>query len=86
MRVDNLEFRNMGGTRSPEIVAWKSYEDSSRGEEFCYTLLWWKKDREGYYIEFVSDRPLNEDNQETLMKLMKYGQAVLTAEFKLLED
>ena len=86
MRLDNLEFRQIGGARPPEIIAWNVYEDSSRGEEFSYTLLWWKKNSEGYYIEFVGDRPLKEDNQETLMKLMKYGQAVLDAEFKLWED
>ncbi len=83
MRVDNLEFRRNDSSRSPEIVAWNT-NDSLAGE-FCYTLLWWKKDREGYYIEFVGARPLEIDDQASLLKMMKYGQAVLDAEFKLME-
>ena len=85
MRYEDLEFSNMAG-RHPEIVAWQSHEDSSRGEEFCYTLLWWKKDKEGYYIEYVGDRPLKFHDSGRLMKMMKYGQAVLDAEFRLMED
>lgn len=85
MRYENVEFRQLGN-RHPELVAWKPYPDSDRGEAFCYTLLWWKKDSEGYYIEFVGTRPLEYDDQETLFKMMKYGQTVLDAEFKLMEN
>jgi hypothetical protein len=84
MRYEDLEFRNISGRR-PEIVAWQPSPDSDRGEEFCYTLLWWKTDSEGYYIEFVGPRPLNYDNQDRLLKMMKYGQAVLDAEFNLMD-
>jgi hypothetical protein len=87
MRLENLEFRHNGTSpRDPEIIAWLPQLDSSRGEEFCYTLLWWRKNREGYYIEFVGDRPLKIDEQSLLLKMMKYGQAVLDAEFNLMES
>ena len=85
MRYEDLEFRNMVG-RHPEIVAWNPYPDSDRGEEYCYTLLWWKKDSEGYYIEFVGPRPLEYHDQQRLFKMMKYGQAVLDADFNLMES
>ena len=86
MRVKNLEFiRNRDGQylRDPEIVA---YDTDSTGKEFRYTLLFWRKNREGWQIEFVGNRPLNFDDKETLWNLMQYGQAVLDAEFRLFES
>lgn len=78
MRVDDLEFRR-NGLSNAEIVRWQVQGE----KEFCYTLLWFKKDDEGYYIEFVGARPLEIEDRGTLWKLMDYGQAVLTAEYKL---
>jgi hypothetical protein len=80
MRVDDLEFRRNGSDRDPEIVAFfSSFEE----KEYCYTLLFWKKGREGWEIEFVGDRPLSSNFSGDIMKMMKYGQAVLNAEFEL---
>ena len=78
MRVNDLEFRR-NGLSNAEIVRWQVQGE----KEFCYTLLWFKKDDEGYYIQFVGARPLEIEDRETLWKLMDYGQAVLTAEYKL---
>lgn len=78
MRVNQFEYRNING-RFPEIVRWKS------DLEYCYTLLLWKLDREGYSIEFIGNRPFNEDANGELWALMTYAQAVLDAEFKLKE-
>jgi hypothetical protein len=86
MRYEDLEFRRNKDGRDAEIVAWQPSLDSDRGEEFCYTLLWWKKDREGYYIEFVGNRPLKYKGQERLMRMMRYGQAVLDAEYFFMEE
>lgn len=83
MRYKNIEFRQLCGDRPAELVAWNQ-EDTLAGE-FCYTLLWWRKDNEGYYIEFVGDRPLQHEDQESLFKMMKYGQSVLTAQYRLME-
>lgn len=82
MRVDNLEFRRNQTGREAEIVFWNTNGD---GREYCYTLLWYKRDREGYYIEFVGRRPLDRKFDNALWALMEYGQDVLDAEFRLSE-
>jgi hypothetical protein len=81
-RIDNLEFRMLREDRAAEIVCWVTNGD---GKEYCYTLLWYRKDREGYYIEFVGRRPLDHKFDNTLWALMEYGQDVLDAEFRLTE-
>lgn len=93
MRVKNLEFRRNANTgRSPEIVAFREYSPNFRPEnapdvkEYCYTLLFWRSTgSEGPSIEFVGARPLDFEERDALIEMMKYGQAVLDAEFKLME-
>ena len=83
MRFEDFEFRrnlNHETNRDPEIVQWNT---SETGKEYCFTVLWFKRGSEDWYIEFVGDRPLTVENQESLWKLMKYGQTVLDAEIKL---
>lgn len=82
MRIKNLEFRQLGGDRLAEIICWSHNGGKS---EFCYTVLWFKKDNEGYYIEFVGDRPLKVEDRDTLWNLMEYGQTVLDAQWRLHE-
>lgn len=79
LRRDNLEFRRNQDGRPAEIVRWALNGD---GTEYCYTLLWWAQDSEGYYVQFVGRRPFN-DNSESLWEMMEYGQDVLDAETKL---
>ena len=83
MRINDIEFRQLGGDRDPEIICWEEYPDM--GKELCHTLLWFRKDREGYHIEFIGNRPLKYHNSERLWWLMEYGQSVLTAQWKLHE-
>lgn len=82
MRINNLEFRRNGEKRSPEIIKWSV---NNTGTEFCFTLLWYIKGREGWEIQFVGDRPLHETEPIELFELMRYGQTVLDAETKLME-
>lgn len=79
MKYRNLEFRQTDG-RDPEIVVWVNHKE----EPYCFTILWWKRDKEGWYIEFVGSRPLDED-MANVWNLMRYGQAVLDAQFRLEE-
>lgn len=81
-RIGDIEFRWMGD-RKPEIVQWNT---DGNGKDYCFTLLWFSKDKEGYYVEFVGDRPLNYHDTETLWKLMRYGNSVCNATFKLEEE
>lgn len=84
MRLGNLEYRHLTDSgRDAEIVAWS---EDSKGNEFCYTLLFWRKDKEGYFIEFVGSRPLSKDiNTGVLFKFMRYGQAILDAYFEVFD-
>ena len=82
MRLQNMEYRHLSDSRrDAEIVAWQS---KGNGEEYCYTLLFWRKGSEGYFIEFVGGMPLNKYiDKDILFKLMRYGQAVLDAAFEV---
>lgn len=81
-RVYDLEFRIMEG-RHPEIVQWIT---PSEGKPYCFPLLWFIKDNEGYHIEFVGDRPLKYSDTNALWKMMNYGQSVCQAMFDLEEE
>lgn len=76
MKYKNLEFRQIDG-RDPEIVV---------ASPHVYTILWWKRDKEGWYIKFVGSRPLDLDMADDVWKLMRYGQSVLDAQFRLEES
>jgi hypothetical protein len=83
MRLKNLEFRNLTiESRPAEIVQWNT--DSS-GNEYCFTLLFYERDSEGYHICFVGDRPLQYEDEEIMFAMMKYGQTVMDAKWKVEE-
>jgi hypothetical protein len=79
LRIADLEFRHTE-QRRPEIVAWNSPKAEP---EYCYTLLWWRRDAEGWQCEFVGRRPFDFSDQGKLWALMCYGQDVLDALYKL---
>jgi len=74
-RVGDLEFRHLETSRA-EIVSWQS-------EESCYSLLCWRLSVEGYQIEFIGSRPFDYHASDELWAMMRYGQEVLDATFKL---
>lgn len=79
MRRDDLEFRDLPH-RSAEIICWSK---DSKGTEFCYTLMFFEKDSEGFYATFVGGRPLEYAHPMELWSMMKYAQKILTARFEL---
>ena len=81
MRVGIIEFRQRPDRA--EIVQWAK---NKSGQEYCYTLLTFEKDTEGFYARFVGDRPMQFENPTVLWGLMHYAQKVLDAAFKLQED
>jgi hypothetical protein len=82
MRVGDIEFRQMP-ERQPEIIHWKK---DSTGKEYCYTLMFFEKDKEGFYVILVGGRPLQYENSMSLWGLMNYAQRVLDAAFDLQRD
>lgn len=80
MKRRDLEFRQLGEGRKPEIVCWKV---GANDEWFCYTLCWWDRDKEGYNLEFIGSRPFEYDDIGTLWPLLEYADKVLQAQFEL---
>lgn len=83
MKLNALEFFINDDKRQPEICRWC---EGASGK-YRYTLLFYEKNSEGYYVQFVGDRPFDDAvDANTLWKLMQYGQAVLNARFKLEDE
>ena len=79
-RINNLEVRSCGKHllsdnehNRAEIVKWA--KDTSE-KEYCWTVAYWSKGKEGYDLQFVGGRPF-ETNSELFMKLAKQGQQML---------
>lgn len=79
MRIDNLEFRTLPN-RPPEIIFW---DKDRNGNEYCYTLAFYYSNNEGYYVQFVGDRPFKLDGYDVFWHILQYGQSVLDAKFML---
>lgn len=84
-RIENLEVRSCGehlfsdGEHNrAEIIQWDKNTDKT---EYCFTLAYWHKDKEGYNLLFVGGRPFSVDG-ELFMKIAKQGQCILDNEFK----
>lgn len=88
IRIDNLEVRSCGEhllQKNPhntaEILRWEFHENDP-GVEFCYVLAYWVKNKEGYDLSFVNDRPFDKDiPDDTFMFLAGEGQKILNTEF-----
>jgi hypothetical protein len=78
--VDSLLMRS-GDITTAEIVRWVKRNDD---KPFCYTVVYWLKDSEGYYAHFVGDRFL-ECNYSNLLELLTRGQILLNSEQKAQE-
>lgn len=83
-RVDYLEIRSCGkhlisdGKHDrAEIVKWAN--DMNK-KEYCWTVAYWNKGKEGYDLQFVGSRPFDVDNK-LFMKLAKQGQQMLDDAF-----
>lgn len=80
-RIEDIELRSCGEHllvdgvehNRAEIVKWAN--DTGK-KEYCWTVAYWNKHKEGYDLEFVGARPFD-TNQEIFMKLAKQGQQLL---------
>lgn len=81
MKHKDLEFRHLE-SRDAEIVRWVT---DNLGKSYCFTVLFYERDSEGYQIRFVGDRPLRYDDRETMWAMMKYGQSVMDAKWDIEE-
>ena len=83
-RIDNLELRSCGEHllsvkphTTCEIVKWKK----SGLKEYCYVVAYWKRNKEGFDLQFVGDRPFDIE-PHLFMYLAQIGQYWLDIEFK----
>ena len=95
MRYKNIEFRRSEikdsngyiidkGLRHPEIVAWsKSKGDNVK--EYCYTLCWFKEDKDDWHIETIGNRFTENDDLEAVMHVAKYALRILNTEKEFYE-
>jgi len=87
-RIDDIELRWTRGFGKDayqylEVVRWD--ENTSSIKPYCYTLCSWTKDKEGWDLRFIGNRPFMYHNSELLFSLCKVGQAYLDADFEFEE-
>ena len=66
-----------------DLVKW---DVNSYGEKYCYSLAYWRRDSEGYYLHFVGNRPfpyIDTEDITIVWKALKIAQKVLDAWFDL---
>jgi hypothetical protein len=69
-----------------DFVKWS--KDSKTGRDYCFSIAYFKRDSEGYYLHFVGRRPFDYIDHEdigTLWELLKTAQGVLDNFFSLEE-
>lgn len=98
-KLEDLEFRKtprLGRENEHyyEIVKWVEAEDAG-GKPYCYTLIMWTLNSEGWDIEFVGNRPFTYINRDSLnsgidckkfWSFLEYCQAYLNNEFRFEEN
>ena len=90
MRLDDLELHTCsenlltrGKPKTAEIVRWA---EGSKGK-YNYTLAFWERDSEGYFMKFVGDRPFSMDVDHALFwTLCKQWQEHLDKHYDAEED
>lgn len=84
-RVDDIELRwtrsfGEGTYRYLEIVRWDNGIASEK--PYCYTLCSWHKDKEGWDLHFIGNRPFEYHAPDLFFSLCKCGQAYLNVDFE----
>jgi len=98
VRHEDLEFRKTSFIGKDdhyyEIVRWEQADDIVDGKPYCYTILQWFRNSEGWDIRFVGDRPftyitrdaMNADmTVEKFWAFIEYCQKHLDNEFSFEE-
>jgi len=83
-RIEDLELRSCGKHLlldkehdRAELVQWNT---DIKEKEYCWTVAYWVKGKEGYDLQFVGDRPF-QVNSDSFMYLAKQGQELLDKHF-----
>lgn len=61
-----------------EIIKWERDDE----KQYCFAVAYWTRDKEGYDLRFVGDRPFDKDiDSASFMSLAKTGQDLLDIMF-----
>lgn len=87
LQSDNLEFKWSDHNSRFEIIEVFSCDNEEccgkDGKESCIVIAYWQKNNEGYYLQFVGDRPFHSAiDREDFWRLAKFGQHYLNALFE----
>lgn len=69
-----------------DLVLWQK---DSKVKDYCFSLAYFKKDSEGYYLKFVGNRPFQyiaEEDVPYVWKALNAAQTVLDAFFDIFID
>ena len=64
-------------------------EKDAKGKAYCYSIAYWRRGKEGYYLHFVGARPflyVDDSRVPELWEAMKEAQKVLDAWFDETEE
>lgn len=73
-----VRFEESDINETIELIKW--YYNKKSDKLNCFTLAYWIKDDEGYYLKFVGGRPFEEIDAldvETIWRKLKEAQKVL---------
>ena len=69
-----------------DIVMWQK---DAKGKPYCFSIAYWRRDKEGYYLHFVGARPflyVDDSRVPELWEAMQEAQKVLDAWFYETEE
>lgn len=85
LRIGDIELRTCDKSllskvethTTAEIIIWLTDE---KEKAFCIVLAYWIKDKEGFNLHFVGDRPFRYSN-DNFWRIAKFGQEYLNEVF-----
>jgi hypothetical protein len=78
LKIGDLEVRS-NAKDSAEIVQWTTVD---KDDPFCWTIAYWNKSSDGYYLQFVGGRPFEANVDPAIfMQLAQRGQKLLETFF-----
>ena len=57
MRINDMELRSCGKHLLRENIKHNTAEIVKWEDDYCYTVAYWIKSKDGYSLHFVSERP-----------------------------
>ena len=78
-----VKFQEDEKNETIDFVKWNM---DSKGDRYCFSLAYWIRDKEGYDLKFVGNRPfehIDAEDVEAVWTALKMAQEVLDAWFTL---